>query len=244
MRASTTQRLVRGIGIALFLVVLGLVVWYGDQEGLSLDTLRAWVDAAGLWGPVVYVVVAVTASVFLVPGTAVMVLGALLFPLALALPIVWAGAVGGSVACFVLARWLGRGTVARLLRGRLSAWDARLRDQGFKVMFVLRIAGLPPFNLLNYLAGLTNVRLRDATAATALGILPTVLVVVVLVDRIGTAPTPRAVAGDPVFWGALVVVAVLALLPRLLRRRIVPVADPAVEASDEAGATEPAAAWD
>jgi hypothetical protein len=56
---------------------------------------------------------------------------------------------------------------------KFKAIDAAIQDEGWKVVFLLRLSPLIPFNLLNYFLGLTPVRIfPDYFLATFVGMLP------------------------------------------------------------------------
>jgi uncharacterized membrane protein YdjX (TVP38/TMEM64 family) len=88
------------------------------------------------------------------------------------------GAVGnasGATAAFALARFLARGPVERMAAGsaRFAALEAAIARSGFRAVLLLRLSPVMPFWLLNYLLGVTRLRMRDFAAASLLGTLPT-----------------------------------------------------------------------
>jgi len=67
---------------------------------------------------------------------------------------------------------------------RAERFDAHLADRGLWAVLALRPIPLVPFTALNYLAGLTALRLRDFVIGTVIGMIPTT-----------TASSTRAAAG-------------------------------------------------
>lgn len=206
------------LALGLLALVAGAVLLVATGR-LSLVDVQAWVQAQGAWAPVVYVLVFVAATVLVLPGVAMLAVAALLFPLPTALGLAWLGASLGAAAAFVVARLFGRGFVARLLGGRLARLDDQVAERGFQVVLLLRLTGVPPFNLLNFAAGLTRVRPVDFLAASALGLVPYVAAVVLLVNRIGVAPTFFDVVTDPVLYLAAGLVVALVAVARRFKRR-------------------------
>jgi uncharacterized membrane protein YdjX (TVP38/TMEM64 family) len=106
--------------------------------------------------------------------------------------------------------------------------DAAVAGQGFKVVLLLRLSPLFPFNLLNYALGLTRVRPRDYMLASLLGMLPgTVLYVylgslVTSVAQLTRGQRPEAgLSGQLLFWGGLAAtVLVTVYVTRLARRAL------------------------
>jgi uncharacterized membrane protein YdjX (TVP38/TMEM64 family) len=92
--------------------------------------------------------------------------------------------------------------------------DAAVGAQGFRVVLLLRLSPLFPFNLLNYALGLTRVRLRDFVLASLPGMLPGTLLYVYLgslvtsVSQLTSGQRPDSGPwGRVLFWGGLVATA-------------------------------------
>ena len=50
--------------------------------------------------------------------------------------------------------------------------DQAIREQGWKIVLLLRLSPLIPFNLLNYALGLTSIPVHQYVAATLVGTMP------------------------------------------------------------------------
>jgi uncharacterized membrane protein YdjX (TVP38/TMEM64 family) len=147
---------------------------------------------------------------------------------------VFIAAVLGSGAAFLVSRYLARAAVERRIEGnqRFAAIDQAIAQQGRKIVFLLRLSPVFPFNLLNYALGLTKVRFIDYMVAS-LGMLPGTLLYVYLgtvggeaAAAVGGAEVGRS-AGE---WALLVVgllatVAVTAFVTRIARRALQEVTD-------------------
>ncbi|MFH9819734.1 TVP38/TMEM64 family protein [Streptomyces sp. NPDC017230] len=84
-----------------------------------------------------------------------------------------AGTTMGAVLAFLLGRSLGREALRPLLKKKvLVALDRRLTDQGFRSMLLLRIVPGIPFQMVNFAAAFSGIRLWPFAAATAVGVLP------------------------------------------------------------------------
>jgi uncharacterized membrane protein YdjX (TVP38/TMEM64 family) len=138
----------------------------------TVDDLRGFIEISGWAAPLLFVLGYAVATVFLVPGVALTVLGGVLFGAAIGTLLVVVGATLGAVAAFAIARHLGRERVQRVVRGRLRRADEWIGRKGFGTILALRLAPLVPFNALNYAAGLSSVSPRAYAAATAVGIVP------------------------------------------------------------------------
>lgn len=75
---------------------------------------------------------------------------------------VFVGAFLGSTGSFLLGRYLFRGLVVRLASryAVFQAVDKALEGNGLKIMVLLRLSPLIPYNALDYLSGITSISLR------------------------------------------------------------------------------------
>lgn len=165
--------------LLLVVLVLALLVLGGRQLGTLLPGFAAWVDGLGVWGPVVFAVGYVVATVAFVPGSLLTLAAGAIFGLLEGTLLVLGSATAGAAAAFLVSRYLARGAVERRLAGnpRFAALDRAIGDQGRRIVFLLRLSPVFPFNLLNYALGLTRVRFRDFVAASV-GMLPGTLLYV------------------------------------------------------------------
>ncbi len=178
----------------------------------SVDDLRGFMESSGWAAPLLFVVGYAVATVFLVPGVALTVLGGVVFGAAIATLLVVVGATLGAVAAFAIARQLGRERVQRLVGGRLRRADEWIGRKGFGTILLLRLVPLVPVNALNYAAGLSGVSPRDYAAATAVGIVPGSFAYASLG---GAMDEPWS----PGFFAALALVLGVAVLGALIQRR-------------------------
>ena len=76
------------------------------------------------------------------------------------------GATLGASAAFLVARYVARCAIERRIAGnpRFAAIDRAVGREGCKIVFLLRLSPVFPFNLLNYALGLTRVRFLDYLA--------------------------------------------------------------------------------
>ena len=147
-----------------------------------LSSFQRWVEGLGAWAPVIYGAVYVGATLLLVPGALLTIGAGLLFGLVKGALTVLASATLAAALAFLAARHLARRRVERWAQKspRFDAIDAAIREQGWKVVALLRLSPLVPFSLSNYLYGLTAVRFWPYVAASAAGMIPGTLLYVSL----------------------------------------------------------------
>ncbi|MCX7711666.1 MAG: TVP38/TMEM64 family protein, partial [Clostridia bacterium] len=76
-----------------------------------------------------------------------------------------------SLAYFI-SRYLGKDFVEKLLRGKIQQLDEKAETHGFKIVLVMRLSSVFPFDVFNYALGLTKVKYKDFILGTIIGIIP------------------------------------------------------------------------
>lgn len=162
-------------------MVLALLALLAVGRSLAGQVLAfaQWVDGLGAWGPAVFVAGYVLATVAFVPGSLLTLAAGALFGLGEGVAWVFLSAVLGSAAAFLVARHGGRALVERRIQGdpRFAAIDRAVAAQGRRIVLLLRLSPVFPYNLLNYALGLTRISFRDYVLASV-GMLPGTLLYV------------------------------------------------------------------
>ncbi len=210
------------------LALVGLVV-LGRLAGGYVPVFREWVDDLGFWGPLVFMGGYAAAVVAFVPASALTLAGGAIFGLARGTLYVFVAATLGSSLAFLVSRYWARGAIERKLAGneRFASIDRAVGKQGRRIVFLLRLSPVFPFNLLNYALGLTQVRFADYVIA-ALGMLPGTLLYVYLGTVGGEAAAAAAGAGMErgaagtalLVVGLVATVVVTTLVTRIARRAL------------------------
>jgi len=216
----TGRRLISGIAMLVVIVLLG------RQVGELLPRFAEWIDGLGFWGPTAFIVGYVVTSIAFIPGAVMTLAAGAVFGLFKATIYVLTGATIGSAAAFLISRYLARDLVGSWI-GRnpgFAAIDRAVGAQGFKMVLLMRLSPVFPYNLLNYSLGLTTVRFADYVLAS-IGMLPGTLlyayygVVAGDVARLaGGAPIERSPL-EYALWGVglIAAIAVSTLVTRAAR---------------------------
>ncbi len=158
----------KSLGVAaLLILLLTLSLFWGKQAaGLleaNLGRLTTWIEAQGIWGPIVFALGYVLATLLFIPGSLLTASAGFIFGLAKGTLLVFIAATLGATLSFLLGRHGARGLIERRLEGnrRFQAIDRAIAREGRKIVMLLRLSPVFPFSLLNYGLGLTGVRFRD-----------------------------------------------------------------------------------
>ncbi|HEX5759629.1 MAG TPA: TVP38/TMEM64 family protein [Thermoanaerobaculia bacterium] len=169
------------------LLALAVLVVLGREVGDVLPRFTAWVQGLGVWGPVAYIAGYVVATVVFAPGVVLTLASGVIFGLLWGTVYTLIGASIGAACAFLVARYLARRFVERRLaaRPRFQAIDRAVGHQGFKIVVLMRLSPVFPYNLLNYALGLTRVRFADYLLASV-GMIPGTLLYVYYGKALGS----------------------------------------------------------
>jgi len=166
---------------------------------------------------IIFVGIYVVLTVIGVPGTVLTIVGGSLFGIWNGTIISIISATLGALFAFWAARYLFRDWAQRRFSKskRLTQFQTAVLKQPFSFVLTTRLIPISPFNLVNYLFGLTSINWLDYTYATFIGVIPGSL-----------AYTWIGKSGDMVMKGgdrlslflALSFLALLSIIPMLYRR--------------------------
>jgi len=160
------------LGVA---VIAALVAgWFLLPVDAWSDAFQAWIKGLGPWGWLIFAAVYILGTVLLVPGSVLTFAAGLAFGLAIGFPLVVVSATIGATLAFLVARYLAHDKVESLMQDRpkFKAIQSAVSEGGWKVVALLRLSPVLPFNLQNYFYGVTDLKLRDYVVATFFGIMP------------------------------------------------------------------------
>jgi uncharacterized membrane protein YdjX (TVP38/TMEM64 family) len=198
-----------GVGVAVSYALDFVVSRFVDLEA---EDVKDWVSGFGALAPLVYIALLAATIIFSpLPSVPVDIAGGLAFGWALATVYTVIGGMIGATVNFYLARWLGRGFVARKIgRQAMGQIDTLAERTGFKFVFAARLLPLFNFDWVSYAAGLTLISFRTYAVASVLGMLAPVIGITYVGDVLLSHPGRSALVFSLlVAWSALPPVAFL-----------------------------------
>ncbi len=138
------------------------------------ERLGGWVEDMGVWGPMVFVGIYIVATVLMIPGSTLTLVAGAVFGLWIGTAVVSLGSTMGVAMTFLIGRYLARDRVAGMVKAYplFRAVDGALGQGGWKVVALLRLSPVVPFNVQNYLYGLTSIRFWPTVLASWVAMLP------------------------------------------------------------------------
>lgn len=172
------------ITLSVIVAVILVVFLTPLRQYLSIESLKGFIESAreSVWAPLIYIAIYIIAVIFAVPGFALTIVAGPIFGLWWGtLYVVIASNIGTQITFFI-SRFAGRDFIARIIKHEsfLDKISKKFEKNDFLVMLYIRLIPLFPFNVINYLCGLTPVRYKSYTIATFVGMLPGTFVYVYL----------------------------------------------------------------
>lgn len=150
-----------------------LVVFLFDHQALT-----EMIEGAGNWRVAAFLGAHTLAAAIGIPGTVLVVLGGALFGLLWGT--LWSiiGATAGAIVAFWLARYLLHDWFKRRFcahprfKGVFNRLDHTMKNQALACVLAVRFAPISPFNVVNFLFGLTGISVTPYAIGTLVGIIP------------------------------------------------------------------------
>lgn len=221
--------------LALLALIIGLII-VGTATGV-LGNLRSALTHCleyieGLDPTVAsftFVGLYIAATVFFVPGLLITMAAGLLFGVVHGSALVSVASVTGASLAFLIGRYFARDWITKKAahNSRFQTIDEAIGTQGAKVVFLLRLSPIFPFNLLNYTLGLTRISFGQYFLASWIGMLPGTIMYVYLGSLAGSVAELAAGGGEKTSgqWvlfgvGLLATIAVTVVITRLAKRAL------------------------
>jgi uncharacterized membrane protein YdjX (TVP38/TMEM64 family) len=165
--------------LVLAALIVPLILWRDQIRAVFMEPQRltAAVRSAGPWAPLAFIGLYVAQSIAApIPGQALNFAAGYLFGLIPGILYSWLGLIIGTTAALLLARYLGRPLVQRLIApAALEKMDRLAENRGLIFFFlVFLVPGLPD-DIACFVAGLTSLPLLALIAVSAIGRLPSVV---------------------------------------------------------------------
>jgi len=226
-KRGSILKLVILVAVVVFVISVAL---FFDLQRLLQNTLE-WIDTAGPAGPIIFFLLYIIATVFMVPGT-ILTLGAgVVFGVVKGSILVSVASTAGSIAAFIVGRYLARQRIAARIEANeaFRSMDEAVSREGWKIVGLARLSPVFPFNLLNYAFSLTRISLKDYALASWIGMIPGTILYVYIgslagsLAKLGADQTQQGHSGAE--WALYIVglaatVVITVILTRIARRTL------------------------
>ena len=164
--------------VLVFLLLIGVVAAarLGPATG-GVVHFKERLQSYGPWAVAISACLMIAQSTIApLPGNVVAITNGLVFgPLWGAL-LSWFSTLIGASICFILSRRLGKPFAQRIVGTSLDRAETFFKRYGLHTMFAMRIVPFMPFDAISYVAGLVGVPYPTFLLATAIGIVPSIII--------------------------------------------------------------------
>jgi len=193
------------IGRVIALIVIIVAVFLATRFLPVQQWLRSfndWVGQMGTAGIFIFIAVYAVATVLLAPGLILTIGAGFAFGLWKGFLAVSAGSTLGAALAFLVARFAARDKIEAIAKGneKFRKIDNAIGKQGAKLIFLLRLSPVVPFNLSNYFYGLTGVKFWPYVLASWIGMMPGTFLYV-YIGTAGKAAIAAAAGGEAMKHG-------------------------------------------
>ena len=206
------------LALIVLLAFAGVAAAYWAFDGvISAEALEARIASLGVWAPVGFVLLYGIATVVMVPGSIFDLAGGALFGPYFGSVLNLAGGSLGASLAFLVARYIARDWVEARAGRRTKGIVRNVDADGWQFVAFVRLVPIFPYNVLNYLLGLTHIPFHHYLLATIVFMAPSTFIY----TWIGVAGR-EAIAGNAnnlrYALLALGLLAVMLMLPRFYKR--------------------------
>ena len=167
--------------VAVLVIVVLIANHFGVFDILKQGTLKdrverldAMFQGMGIWAPVVLIGIWIGATVLMLPALPIAIASGLVFGALWGTVYSTIGANLGAILAFLIGRYAARDMVEGWIQKNkaLKKIDDGVRQQGWRMLMITRLVPIFPFNIQNYVYGLTNISLGTYAAVTLPCMLP------------------------------------------------------------------------
>jgi len=166
------------IAVIIFVLIILIAFAIRHSHTISIYNLGYLLKSFGEWSYVLFFLLCVFRSFFLLPCGFTSALGGLLFGTIKGSLITLIGYTLGSVILFYLSRILGKDWVRKFLKNKASLLEKVVTQNSFLSILILRVVPILPFDAVSCIGGVSDVKTTDYVMATFIGSLPGVFLYV------------------------------------------------------------------
>ncbi|MGG7076792.1 TVP38/TMEM64 family protein [Clostridium sardiniense] len=166
------------VKFVVFLALISMCVFmlvknWDAIKNIDMEKISMFIEEKGTFSAIVYVLFYTIKPFFIIiPTNIIAIVGGTLFGPIKGFLLTMAGFwVSGTIA-FYVSRLLGRDFVEGIIGNRFIKLDNNIEKKGFKILFLLRLPPILPYDPLSYACGFTKIKYKDFILASLLGVVP------------------------------------------------------------------------
>lgn len=166
--------------LLIFILTL-LYIFYicFKNEYINVEFIKQVIIDNKEFGAYIFIAIFIIASLIFLPISPFSIIGGSIFGPFYATVFVIIGSTIGSLIAFTFSNYLGEKYIHNIIHKKykqIDKLDHYLQKRGFIPVVIVRLIPVLPFAFLNYLLGITKIKLQDFILGTVIGLLiPTII---------------------------------------------------------------------
>ncbi|MCL2233365.1 MAG: TVP38/TMEM64 family protein [Treponema sp.] len=208
--------------VAIIAAVFFLARHFGLTEHLNLEgvqVMQEWFRGLGVLGWLVFILLFILVAVFMLPAFFFTLAAGIAFGPVLGAILSLVGATFGAAAAFIVARYVARDTIVNKFQNNpfFAKIEKGLKENGTSFLILTRLVPAFPYNVQNYVYGLTPIKLGTFFYVSFITMAPGAFIYAFMAGQI--------VAGQPI-WMLMIMFAIagvllflVSLIPKYIARK-------------------------
>jgi uncharacterized membrane protein YdjX (TVP38/TMEM64 family) len=170
------NRCISILSALIIAAAIGILLLIGPKVA-SVENLRAIILSYGPWAVAISIGLMVGQAIIApLPMNVVTITNSLVFGPVWGSLLSWFSAILGASLCFLLSKTFGKTFAHKILGNSFEKAEGFFQRYGLHAMFLVRMMPLVPFDAVSYGAPLVGVPFSRFLLATAVGIIPSMLI--------------------------------------------------------------------
>lgn len=166
----------------LFIIIAFVISRHGFKikmfkiKKFRIREIKRFILSYGRFSSLIFIIVySLKPIVFVIPASLLSILAGNIYGPYEAIMLSMISCFFAATLAFFIAKLLGRSFVEKLLKGKALTLDESIEKRGFRVMLLMRLSCIFPYDALSYAGGLTKMKYKDFILGTLIGVFPEML---------------------------------------------------------------------
>lgn len=158
--------------IIIYAILIIFIFLFILKTGFNFEKLKEIVEQYKNFAPMVFIVVYSISTILLIPITPLSILSGIMFGPIWGTVYALTGANIGASFSFLISRYLLKSSFEGISNAQILFLRDKIKTNGWKFISISRLMPFFPFNVQNYIFGITDVSLKTFVCASIIGLIP------------------------------------------------------------------------
>ena len=211
--------------IISFMLILAVVVAVASHFGitdmlLDVNALRLWLEGFGWWSYIIFILLAIFISVFMLPGQLLAIVGGLLYGGFIGGALTIIGATLGSSLSFIIGKYIARDYVIEKF-GQTDIFkkiEQGVTENGITFLIFTRMVPIFPYAIQSYAYALTPMSLKKFSLVSFITMMPASFIYAYMASEIAVRGFSKTLVIELAIAG--IILTGLSYLPKRLNKKL------------------------